>query len=216
MKKVREKAGRRTIQYFMAPLVPLVIVGGYFYPYLGYLALALMLTMIGLTFVKGRWYCGWLCAMGAFHERVTAKISLKREMPVLFKKTWFRALFFGLLMGLMTSRLLASGGEPAKIGAVFVMMWTVATTIAILFGLYYKPRSWCNFCPMASMQGLLAPNTNLLRVGAECKECGLCRKVCPIQTYPGAYKEQGVVPSLECMRCENCLLNCPKKALSLP
>ncbi|MFH7320529.1 4Fe-4S binding protein [Desulfurivibrio sp. D14AmB] len=216
MKKIREKASRRTIQYFLAPLVPLVIIGGYFYPYLGYLALAMMITMIGLTFFWGRWYCGWLCAMGAFHERVIARISLGREMPELFKKSWFRWLFFAALMGLMTSRLVMSGGDPAKIGAVFVMMWTVATTIAIAFGLYFKPRSWCNFCPMASMQGVLAPKTNLLQVSADCKECGLCRKVCPIQTYPGAYKEQGAVPSLECMRCENCVVNCPKKALSLP
>jgi len=215
MKELREKKGRKLLQYLMAPLVPLVIIGGIYWPYLGYLALALMITMIVMTFFWGRLYCGWLCAMGAFHERVLARFSLQREMPGLFKKTWFRWIFFLLLMGLMTSRLIMSGGDPAKIGAVFVMMWTVATSIAVAFGLYYKPRSWCNFCPMASMQGVLAPNTNLLQVGADCKQCGLCQKACPIQTYPGAYKEQGFVPSLECMRCENCVVNCPKKVLSV-
>jgi ferredoxin len=30
-------------------------------------------------------------------------------------------------MGLMVSRLIASGGDPAKVGAVFVMLWTVAS-----------------------------------------------------------------------------------------
>ncbi len=214
--RVREKASRRTLQYFLAALVPLVIVGGYFFPYLGYLALAMMLTMMVLMFFWGRWYCGWLCAMGAFHERITARISLNREMPPLFKQTWFRWLFFVLLMGLMTTRLAMSGGSPSRIGAVFVMMWTVATALAIAFGIYFKPRAWCNFCPMGSMQGVLAPKTYLLKVGPECKACGLCEKVCPIQTYPGAYRKQGTVPSLECMRCENCVLNCPKKALSLP
>ncbi len=215
MKNIKEKKSRRIIQYLMAPLVPLVIIGGAYQPYLGYLALAMMITMMVMVFFWARLYCGWICAMGAFHERVLAKISLKREMPELFKNTWFRWLFFVLLMGLMTSRLIASGGDPAKVGAVFVMMWTVSTTIAVAFGLYFKPRSWCNFCPMASIQGVLAPNTYLLKVSDDCKQCGLCRKVCPIQTYPGAYKEQGTVPSLECMRCENCVVNCPKKALSL-
>lgn len=216
MKKIQEKALRRRLQYGLAALVPLVILGGYFFPYLGYLALSMMVTMMVMMVFWGRWYCGWLCAMGAFHERITAKFSMNREMPELFKKTGFRALFFILLMGLMTSRLLLSGGDPEKIGAVFVMMWTVATVIAIAFGLYFKPRSWCTFCPMGSMQGVLSPKTFLLKVGSDCRGCGLCRKVCPVQTYPGAFKEEGVVPSLECMRCKTCVSHCPVQCLTLP
>ncbi len=215
MKTIRENKKRKIIQYLLAPLVPLVIIGGNYQPYLGYLALAMMIAMIGMTFIWGRLFCGWICAMGAFHERVLAKVSLKKEMPQLFKKTWFRWLVFIGLMGLMISRLLMSGGDPAKVGAVFVMMWTVSTVIAVAIGLYFKPRSWCNFCPMASIQGVLAPRKYLLQVSADCKQCGLCQKVCPLQTNPGAYKDQGFVPSLECMRCENCLVNCPKKALTL-
>jgi ferredoxin-type protein NapH len=215
-KMVREHPKRRMWQYYLAALVPLVVIGGWFFPYLGYLALAMMLTMMVLMFFRGRWYCGWLCAMGAFHERVLTHVSLHREIPDLFKASWFRWLFFILLMGLMTIRLIMSGGDPARVGAVFVMMWTVATALAIAFGLYFKPRTWCNFCPMGSMQGVLTPRTYLLQVRPECKSCGLCRRVCPIQTYPGVYREQGVVPSLECMRCENCVINCPQKALNLP
>lgn len=215
MSVIREKPHRKTVQMLLAPLVPLVIIGGVFYPYLGYVALAMMILMLVLAVFRGRYYCGWICAMGSFHERILARISLKREMPSLFKKSWFRWLFFAGLMGLMVTRLIMSGGEPERVGAVFVMMWTVATTIAIAFGLYYKPRSWCNFCPMATMQGLYSQNTYLLKVSEECKQCGLCRKVCPVQTNPGAYKTQGYVPSPECMRCGNCVVNCPRSALSL-
>jgi len=215
MKKIKEKKGRKIIQYFFAALVPLVIFGGIYQPYLGFLALTMMITMMGMAFFWGRLYCGWICAMGSFHERVLARVSLKREMPELFKKSWFRWFFFVALMGLMVSRLIMSGGDPAKVGAVFVMMWTVSTVIAVAIGLYYKPRSWCNFCPMASMMGVLTPKTYLLRVASDCKQCGLCQKVCPIQTNPGGYKDQGFVPSLECMRCENCVVNCPKQALTV-
>jgi ferredoxin-type protein NapH len=215
MSVLREKPYRKTVQLLLAPLVPLVIIGGIFYPYLGYVALAMMILMLVLAVFRGRYYCGWICAMGAFHERILARISFKRESPPLFKKSWFRWLFFTGLMGLMMTRLIMSGGDPERVGAVFVMMWTVATTIAIAFGLYYKPRSWCNFCPMATMQGLYSRNTYLLKVSEDCRQCGRCRKVCPVQTNPGAYKTQGYVPSQECMRCENCLVNCPRKALSL-
>jgi ferredoxin-type protein NapH len=216
MAVIREKPHRKTLQLFLAPLVPLVIVGGFFFPYLGFVALAMMILMLVMAIFRSRLYCGWICAMGAFHERILARVSLKKEMPALFKKNWFRWLFFAGLMSLMIFRLASSGGDPARVGAVFVMMWTVATTLAVGFGLYFKPRSWCNFCPMGTMQGYLTPNTYLLQVSSECKECGFCRKVCPVQTYPGEHKEQGFVPSQECMRCGNCIVNCPKKALSLP
>lgn len=36
------------------------------------------------------------------------------------------------------------------------------------------------------------------------------------ETNPGAYKDSGYVKSADCMRCSNCVVNCPKKALFLP
>lgn len=211
--KIAEKQSRKTLQWLMAPLVPLVIIGGLYQPYLGYVAIAMMLVMFVMTLFRGRFYCGWICAMGAFHERILARISLKKPMLPVFKAKWFRWLLFGLMMGLLTFRLITSEGDPAKIGAAFVMMWTLSTGLAIFIGLIWKPRSWCAICPMATVQGVISPCNYLLEVGSSCKECGICRKSCPIETHPGSFKAQGFVKSSECMRCGNCVQNCPKKAL---
>ena len=119
-------------------------------------------------------------------------------------------------MGLLTSRLILAEGDPEKIGAAFVMMWTISTGMAIGLGLIWKPRSWCSICPMALFQGVLAPRTYQLQVSESCKGCGLCAKVCPIETNPGSFKSIGVVKSSDCMRCGNCVVNCPGKALSFP
>lgn len=213
-KKIKESPYRKIVNFSVATLVPIVIIGGYFYPVLGFLALVMMMIMMILMLFMGRWYCGWLCAMGSFHERIIINISRNHEVPELFKKTWIRWGFFILLMSIMFTRLIFSGGDFEKIGAVFVMMWTVATTIAIVIGVYYKPRSWCNFCPMGSVQAVIAPNSRLLKISSDCIKCGICKKVCPIGTYPANYKEQGYVPGIECIRCENCIANCPGKALS--
>ncbi|MEN8190675.1 MAG: 4Fe-4S dicluster domain-containing protein, partial [Thermodesulfobacteriota bacterium] len=70
---------------------------------------------------------------------------------------------------------------------------------------------------MGSLQGVASKNTYLLTVDDSCVQCKKCRKVCPIDTYPGGYREEsdpGQVPSIECLRCSNCVTNCPKKALS--
>jgi len=212
--KYQEAKNRKNIQLLFFPLLPLVIVGGWFWPYFGYIALTMMIFLAALSLFKGRYYCGWFCAMGAFFERLLGLISLNRPMPRLFKESWFKWLVFVLMIGLMVSRLIAAGGDAAKTGAVFTLMWTVSTTIAVFIGLVYRPRSWCGLCPMALFQGLLSPGTHLLTVASACRECGRCAKVCPIETDPGSRKAAGFVKSADCMRCGNCVVNCPVKALS--
>ncbi|MFA6499026.1 MAG: 4Fe-4S binding protein, partial [Desulfurivibrionaceae bacterium] len=201
-------------QIALAPLVPLVVIGGYFLPYLGYVAISMLLLMLTLALFRGRYYCGWFCAMGSFHERVLSLVSRQKKMLPVFKAQWFRWIVFVLMMGLLTLRLVLSGGDPEKIGATFVMMWSIATGLAIGMGLVWKPRSWCSICPMGLFQGLLGPRVYRLKVGEGCRECGLCEKVCPIETNPGSMRSIGIVKSADCMRCGNCVVNCPAKALS--
>jgi len=211
---MKEKKNRKYWQFFLAPLLPLVVVGGYFWPYLGYIPIFMLIFMFILSLFRGRYYCGWFCAMGAFFERVLSLVSRKKNMLPLFKKSWFKWLVFVLMMGLLTSRLILAEGDPRKIGAAFVMMWTISTGMAIGLGLVWKPRSWCSICPMAHFQGLIAPRTYQLQVSENCRGCGLCAKVCPIETNAGMFKSIGAVKSSDCMRCGNCMVNCPAKALS--
>ncbi len=209
-----EQQNRKNLQWLMAPLVPLVIIGGAIWPYLGYIALTLMAVMIVMALFRGRYYCGWICAMGAFHERILTKVSLKKKMPPVLKKTWFKWTIFALMMSLLTTRLLLTNGDPRAVGAVFVMMWTVSTALAIAIGVIWKPRSWCSICPMALVQGFLSPKTYRLQVADSCRQCGLCQKACPIETYPGAYRDDRYVKSANCMRCGKCVATCPGKKLS--
>lgn len=214
--KMKEKKHRKYWQFALAPLLPLVVIGGYFWPYLGYIAIAMLVFMFVLSLFRGRYYCGWFCAMGAFFERVLAVFSRKGNMLPLFKEAWFKWFIFVVMMGLLTSRLILAHGDPMKIGAAFVMMWTISSGMAIGLGLIWKPRSWCSICPMALFQGLIAPRTYQLQISENCRECGLCAKVCPIETNPGMFKDVGQVRSSDCMRCGNCVVNCPGKALSFP
>lgn len=215
MKKSKEAPGRWVLSWILASLVPLVIVGGYFWPYLGYLAIGFLAILLALVRFRGRYYCGWICPMGAFMERVLAKVSRRRPMLPLFKARWFKGLVLVLMLGLLASRLILSGGDPKAIGAAFVMMWTLSTGLAVALGLIWKPRSWCSFCPMGTVQGWLAPKKRRVRVSEACRRCGLCKKACPVEIDAGAFKDRGVVPGEVCLRCEKCVALCPRKALFL-
>ncbi|MEN8142554.1 MAG: 4Fe-4S binding protein [Thermodesulfobacteriota bacterium] len=215
--KFEEICCRKPSQFLMSLLLPLVVVGGYFCPRIGFVVLGLITIFMILASQRGRFYCGWLCPMGAFHERFLSLVSLHRPILPVFKSSWFRWLLFVLMMGLMSFRLFTAWGSPQAIGGVFRMMWILSTGIAIGLGLYFKPRVWCTVCPMGSMQGISSKNTYLLTVEDSCVQCKKCQKVCPISTYPGDFRQEegfGRVPSIECLRCSNCVMNCPKKALS--
>jgi len=198
----------------MVVLLPVVVIGGYFYPYIGFVVVVLICCFVVLSFFRGRFYCGWFCPMGSFHERVLSKISFKREVPQLFRRVWFRWFVFIIMMSLLVYRLFNAGSNSEKIAEVFRFMWIVSTSIAIVIGIVFKPRIWCRICPMGSMQGVLSKKTYLLSISDDCKECKLCKKVCPVSSEPYKNKEKGFLSSEECLRCFNCIENCPKNALT--
>ena len=214
---LKEICCRKASQIVMSLLLPLVVVGGYYYPILGFTVLVLITVFMVLASHRGRFYCGWLCPMGAFHERFLAKVSLHKPTPALFKSCWLRWTLFVVMMSFMASRLLLAWGDYHAVGDVFRTMWIISTSLAIVLGFYFKPRIWCSICPMGAMQGVSSKNTYLLTVEDSCVQCKKCQQVCPIATYPGSFKKDGTpgqIPSIECLRCSNCVENCPKKVLS--
>ena len=223
MKSQKQRSGiaeicyRNISQYLMVLLLPLVVVGGYYWPKIGFTVVGLIALFMTIASRRGRFYCGWLCPMGAFHERVLSLVSRQQPIPAFFKTPWFRWGLFAVMMTFMASRLLAAWGSADAIGSVFRTMWIVSVSLAIGLGLYFKPRTWCSICPMGTLQGVSSSNTYLLSVDESCIECKKCEKVCPISTYPGAFRVAGgvgQVPSGECLRCSNCIVNCPQNSLS--
>ena len=101
MKKSREKGKRKLIQWIAISVLPVVIIGGYLQPYLGFIVGVLIIFFMILSIFKGRLYCGWLCPMGSFHERILSLVSLKKNIPAIFKKKWFRWIVFILMISFL-------------------------------------------------------------------------------------------------------------------
>jgi ferredoxin-type protein NapH len=212
-KSKKEIKRREKIQLIMWWLLPVIIFGGIFRPYIGYLVLGMMLFFFALSIFRGRYWCGWFCPRGSFLERILARVSKKRGTPSFFKNIRFRWVFFCVLIGFMILRLIQSGGAPEKIGFVFVTMCIITTVIAIPLGIIFKPRAWCVFCPMGTFQGIIGRNKYLLHISEDCAGCEACKSICPIETSPAAFKAVKKVRSMDCLRCSDCIAGCSKNAL---
>ncbi|MFC1675220.1 4Fe-4S binding protein [Candidatus Omnitrophota bacterium] len=139
-------------QAIMVWFLPVIVIGGLFYPLLGYLVLAMMAFFIVLSFFKGRYWCWNLCPRGAFLDIALSKVSAKKPLPKVFTKKWFRWSIFVLFIAFLILRIRGTGGSLIAIGYVFVGMCLLTTIISIILGVTIRHRGWCAICPMGTLQ----------------------------------------------------------------
>jgi polyferredoxin len=139
-------------QLIMVWFLPLTIIGGFFYPMLGYLVLGAIIFMLGLSIFLPRYWCWNLCPRGSFLDLVLSKFSPNRPIPKIFTKQWFRWLVLIILASYMIFRLIKTGGSLIAIGLVFVIMCLSSTIIATILAIATKHRAWCMICPMGLLQ----------------------------------------------------------------
>ena len=215
--KVFEKK-RRVKQMFLAAVFVLVLMGGWFYPLLGFFIPACMALGLSIAFSRGRKWCDWYCPRGSFWDYVLKPFSPKKEIPLIFKNMVFRISVLTLLMAAMTFQIIKRWPNPYKIGSFFVLLLTVTTGLGIILALFLHQRLWCYLCPIGSISNLAGRNKKPLYIDSEtCVECKMCAKVCPMQIKPYAFKKQGreKVGDFDCLKCASCVAACPKKSLSL-
>jgi ferredoxin-type protein NapH len=195
---------------YLGIIVLIVSIGGLFYPILGFFLLAVFMTLLIISPFKGRWFCGNLCPRGSFNDYILSKISFKKSIPKIFKSLWIRIPIFVLMMGFMILRLVQTKGIMNQIGMVFVIMCLVTTTIAVIFGIFINPRSWCSFCPMGTAQRFLGRNSkyHIIVDKDKCIHCKICHNVCPM-----GLKVNQILNDPDCIKCGRCIDKCPKKII---
>jgi polyferredoxin len=222
--------GIRTWRKIAIGVLVAVVIGGLFYPPLGLVAAAMMVTLLVLSLFRGRYWCGNLCPRGAFLDIIVRKISPERNFPKWARSLWLRVTVLVLLMSGFTWSLAnlpitnaeeVAGGVYGLVGAVFVRLCLITTLGAIFLAVVSQHRAWCAVCPMGTMQNIFdraaTKVTNRGRIATEaeeCRDCGVCEKACPMDIPVREYMEAGEIHHPDCLRCGECVDACPTTALS--
>lgn len=191
-------------------MLSITIVGGWFYPYMGFLLLTCMIVPVAVSAVRGRYWCGWVCPRGSFLDYIMARFSRNKPAPKWLRSGWFRVGMIVFLFGMMGTRVYAAWPDLRAIGSVFISMLTVTTVVAIVLALLYRPRTWCTFCPTGTISNFLGRGKKPLQVASTCKSCGVCAKVCPMDLQP----HKPDASHADCLKCEQCIDRCKLNALS--
>lgn len=208
-----------------------VVIGGLFYPPLGLIAAAMMVALLLLSLFRGRYWCGNICPRGAFLDILVRRLSPGRRFPSWARSLWLRVSVLVLLMSGFAWSLAnlpianaeeVTGGIYGLIGAVFVRLCLITTLGAIFLALISQHRAWCAVCPMGTMQHLIdraatkAPPTRarIATNADECRDCGICERVCPMDIPIREYMDAGEIQHPDCLRCGECVDACPTDALA--
>lgn len=89
--------------------------------------------------------------------------------------------------------------------------------IIITVAAFLVRRSWCRICPLGALIALFnrfppfkwISGVRLDKKEEKCKNCGICKRVCPTQVKEVYEKKSGDVASSQCIWCLRCVEMCP-------
>ena len=194
------------------------------------LNVVVVVAILLVTLVIGRFYCAVVCPMGIFQDLFVwaHKLIFGKKRPYRYRKpaNWLRytvlALFvLAMLVGMNSIAVLiapysAYGRMVTGLHASGLAQWVAIATLAVI-GLmsFTMGRLWCNtICPVGSLLGLLAKHRLFgIRIdAAKCVGCRKCEHGCKAMCIDIDNK---TVDHSRCVDCWNCLAQCPVGAISL-
>lgn len=194
--------------------LPMVVLLGWFIPWLGFLLLGCMVGAVGIAFYRGRAWCDWMCPRGSFYDLFFSEsVTPKRTIPNAFKNMYIRIGIIAFLFFSIGIQWFLQWGDWRAMGLALVKVLTFTTFIGILFAWRFHPRTWCMVCPMGTFAKLLGRSKQPLELSDSCVQCGVCAKTCPIDLEPYLLKEKPEAMT-DCIKCSTCITSCPKKSLS--
>jgi polyferredoxin len=180
----------------------------------------------------GRAWCGWLCPVAGLSE-LGGAIN-KKPAPVR-RLTYIRYAIFTLWFSIIVAGFVLAGGikavDPLHLSGTFVSVDEPAKyviyylVVFIFFGLTVTvgKRGGCHgICWMSPflVGGFLAgrllriPQLRVKSRPSECVQCKTCNNRCPMSISVSDYITNGMVGSLDCILCGQCVDGCPNKVLA--
>ena len=190
------------------------------------------LVILPVTFLLGRFFCGWMCAFGSlgdFIYEITAKIRGRRprvseKIDHAFK--FLKYIWLVLLVWLVWI-MGFSGFSSANPWDAFGMLFTVGKAPAIVYvltnllpafliltgivvGSAFVHRFFCRYlCPLGAVFAVFskARITAIRKERTDCGRCRACTNACPmgIPLY-----QMDMCRSGECIDCMACVAACPR------
>lgn len=173
--------------------------------------LFLLLLGIGVTVILGRVWCGWICPqtvlpeLAAFAASPLPEGARRTARAVLLVPLTAVVSFSLILYFLPPAEAVGALARSRAVAGIFLVQWAVLYVLVSIVG----PLFCRTVCPYSMLQGALF-DADTLTVGfdplrnADCMQCDLCRKVCPVEIDIRKGLQR------ECTACAECIDACAR------
>jgi hypothetical protein len=133
--------------YFLAMMF-LANYNGYF-GLLGFISMLTPIVLSGMGY--GRLFCSHICDRGSFLGKVKYLNLGRYSLPMKYQSRPFRFLYLFIMLGHFSINLFLAE-NLYQVGYAVFKLFLSSTMLGILLGIIFKPRTWCQICPMGFMQ----------------------------------------------------------------
>lgn len=198
-----------------------------------------LILLIVTAFIMGPFFCGRLCATGAFTEYLSRLVPDKLKIdwakyvnPVPIRYGFFAAFIIGPIINFSLScsycgfsffEKFVNGGIWGDFGVLGSTAIITAILWLVVFGIFTKGgRGYCNFmCPVGAAQNLVhslsakLPFTYKIKYDRnKCVSCSNCVKDCPMGALTKGEDKKIQHSNHNCITCHQCVAVCPTKAIT--
>ncbi|MDD4504615.1 MAG: 4Fe-4S binding protein, partial [Clostridiaceae bacterium] len=186
-------------------------------------SMVLTIALVAIAILGGRFFCGWLCPIGAtqdFASWLGSKTNISKYNRL--SNNGFNPLLlkYPVLLALLILSILGYGAMIAELSPWRALMNLPKITSAwsemeigfiILAGIFlasiFLSRFFCRYlCPLGAAQALFSSFSPLsLKHSKDCSQCNKCFNECPVGIRLSSGSD---TISPECIRCMNCVENC--------
>jgi polyferredoxin len=170
--------------------------------------LVLTLTIVILTLVLGRVWCGWACPMGTILYWTRFKGAIERGVRLsdrwrLVKYVLLLLILVAALLGFWRPALDWIGENPVATGVIIVLVLAASVGLNFIADLF-----WCRYlCPLGGAVALLSKIAPMRRVVHDhCNDCSVCVDACrmgAVEPRRSFINDPG-----ECTVCIDCMTAC--------
>ncbi|RKD31570.1 4Fe-4S binding protein [Thermohalobacter berrensis] len=104
---------------------------------------------------RGKVHCAKYCPRGSLLGKFLARISLQNSLPKWMRTKTFKNILLTLMITVFSISLYHAGWNFKRIAFSVFRFMSMSLAIGIIMGVIYKPRSWCQVCPMGHATGLI-------------------------------------------------------------
>ncbi|MFW2501021.1 4Fe-4S binding protein [Clostridium diolis] len=177
-----------------------------------------------LTIVLGRWFCGWICAFGAYNDLIyfiskkifTIKFRVDEKVDSILKYFKYLVLLFIIAISwTMGSSILESTspwdvfGQITDVSTIFSnLLVGLIFLILITIGSAFIERFFCRYlCPLGAIFSIIS-KIGIVKINKPKADCGKCR-ACTMNCSMGLplYKVN-CVKGGDCINCLKCTEVC--------